>query len=130
MISGCFDHSDIWSRTKICRRNRSSVVWASAIRSGRGASVAIRRPVSVLGEVGHEGLEPPLNLGPVGPRHPAAGPFEPAGLGVLVVDLAGVDLPDEDAGAGGGGVGTGAGAGASEAFIQALEACDELGAGG
>ena len=35
MMSGCFDHSAIWSRTKIWRRNCSSVVWASAIRSGR-----------------------------------------------------------------------------------------------
>src|SRR4051812_17912677 len=35
MISGCFDHSAIWSRTKMWRRNRSSVVCASAIRSGR-----------------------------------------------------------------------------------------------
>src|SRR5947208_2713332 len=35
MMSGLFDHSAIWSRTKMCRRNRSSVVWASEIRSGR-----------------------------------------------------------------------------------------------
>src|SRR5258708_2748016 len=33
MTSGCFDHSAIWSRTKIWRRNRSSVVCASAINS-------------------------------------------------------------------------------------------------
>src|SRR5690242_6672727 len=37
MTSGCLDHSAIWSRTKIWRRKRSSVVWASAIRSGRVA---------------------------------------------------------------------------------------------
>src|SRR5262249_20812248 len=34
MTSGCFDHSAIWSRTKICRRNRSSLVCGSAIKSG------------------------------------------------------------------------------------------------
>src|SRR5215471_7523517 len=36
MTSGCFDHSAIWSRTKIWRRKRSSLVCASAIRSGSG----------------------------------------------------------------------------------------------
>src|SRR4051794_25658436 len=35
MMRGCFDHSAIWSRTKIWRRKRSSVVCASEIRSGR-----------------------------------------------------------------------------------------------
>src|SRR5262249_41762180 len=34
MMSGCFDHSAIWSRTKICRRNCSSLTWACEIKSG------------------------------------------------------------------------------------------------
>src|SRR5439155_25072007 len=34
MMSGSFDHSAIWSRTKICRRNCSSLAWACETRSG------------------------------------------------------------------------------------------------
>src|SRR5438552_5804936 len=34
MMSGCLDHSAIWSRTKICRRNCSSLAWACEMRSG------------------------------------------------------------------------------------------------
>src|SRR5437660_5814475 len=44
MTSGCFDHSAIWSRTKMWRRNRSSVDWASEIRSGRLAADIKRTP--------------------------------------------------------------------------------------
>src|SRR4051812_35031468 len=70
-------------------------------------------------EVGHEGPKLPLDLGAVGPRHPASGPFEPAGLRELIVDLAGVDLPDKDAGAGGEGDGV---ASRGEARVEATEA--------
>src|SRR5262249_58063456 len=37
MMSGCRDHSAIWSRTKMWRRNCSSLVWAAEIRSGKVA---------------------------------------------------------------------------------------------
>src|SRR3954452_7220369 len=51
MTSGCFDHSAIWSRTKIWRRNRSSVAWASAMRSGRSAGAIVVIGGSHLGAV-------------------------------------------------------------------------------
>src|SRR5262245_5716696 len=41
MTSGCFDHSAIWSRTKICLRNPSSVVCPSAIKSGKTLIMAV-----------------------------------------------------------------------------------------
>src|SRR5712692_3068503 len=45
-MRGCLDHSAIWSRTKIWRRKRSSLVWASAISSGRIAGVIAGTSVS------------------------------------------------------------------------------------
>src|SRR5690349_15083019 len=39
MTRGALDHSAIWSRTKMWRRNDSSVVWAFEISSGRVAVV-------------------------------------------------------------------------------------------
>src|SRR5438105_12895045 len=47
MSSGCFDHSAIWSRTKICRRNRSSVVCASAISSGNSGMRGTKNSILV-----------------------------------------------------------------------------------
>src|SRR4051812_48354229 len=46
MSSGFFDHSAIWSRTKIWRRNRSSEVWASSI------SLSMREPGSEVHQPG------------------------------------------------------------------------------
>src|ERR1043166_3571958 len=48
MTSGSFDHSCIWSRTKMWRRNASSVHWASEIRSGKVA-VGMECPSLALG---------------------------------------------------------------------------------
>src|SRR5262245_20797511 len=57
MTSGCFDHSAIWSRTKICRRKCSSVAWASEIRSGRVSAVGIRGCPFAAVENGRQGIK-------------------------------------------------------------------------
>src|SRR4051794_23553595 len=49
MMKGSFDHSAIWSRTKIWRRKRSSVAWACEIRSGKAAVADIEGTLQVIG---------------------------------------------------------------------------------
>src|SRR4051794_4149494 len=77
MTSGAFDHSAIWSRTKIWRRKVSSVVWASAIRSDWEAVAIVG---SSLGAVCGGGQR--VDLGDaheVVDRHPLGDRVLPAG---------------------------------------------------
>jgi hypothetical protein len=83
--------------------------------------IQINRCTRMAGEFRHEAAEVAFDLGAVGSGHPAPGPFEVAGLGELIVNLSGVDLPDEDAGAARDRIGV-----TAKVFVQSVQARNEL----